>query len=365
MTTRGILAGWHNVSTNGVLNVDGVSVQDIISILNSIKSDPRFINWREMLDYMYVHVVDKENPHHVTTDQLATTVIQVVYEAWLLEGYSGNLQYFIDLLFRYIEFADDVIMNAEVSEEHVPTVDVLTRYIEKHNTNLDAHDDLINPYFIGDMEVNDPALSFRQIVGLTEEELNLLNAGNTHYENLELQEGQASDEFAFVMSFKFTQRTMFQYKNAAGTAVLRVISDPANSRILFTRCVSNDPGATLNVTINTNLNSLPNVTIDHVGIPNTKSIVKCAIMSRGSIVTYVVLSSKSDKVMNVLPDIYEVDVNGTPMEISVPTKAKPFWNPMISFSRMNRGDDLTDLIYYPQYLTIENLLYLYSWLDGK
>lgn len=365
MTTRGILAGWHNVSTNGTLNVDGVSVQDIISILNTIKSDPRFINWREVLDYMYEHVVDKENPHHVTTDQLATTVIQVIYESWLLEGYSGTLQYFIDLLYRYIEFADDAIMNEELSEEHVPTVDVLARYIEKHNVDLNAHADQINPYFLGNMEVLDPVMSFRQITGLAADEAAFLNAGNTHYENMVLQSGQASDEFTFVMSFDFIQRTMFQYKNSNGSAVLRVISDPANSRILFTRCVSNNPNVPLNVSVGTNLNTLANVTIDHVAIPNSKSLAKCAIMSKGSRITYVLFSRYSNKEMNVAPEIIEVDVEGTPLEVSLPTKPKPFWGPIISFARMNPGDALTDLIYYPQYLTIENLLYVYEWLDGN
>lgn len=363
MTTRGILAGWHNVSTNGTLNVDGVSVQDIISILNTIKSDPRFINWREVLDYMYEHVVDKENPHHVTTDQLATTVIQVIYESWLLEGYSGNLQYFIDLLYRYIEFADDAIMNEEVSEVHVPTIDVLTRYIEKHNTDLNAHADLINPYFIGNCDIVDPAQSFRQLVGMTEEETIHLNLENTHYEKIPIHDGWAAKEMTFVLGFKFEEAAVLQFENANGTVVLRVDSQPAQQRILFTRCVSNNLNVAIDSSITENLASIPNTTVDYVAIPHNRPFAKCAIVLDGARVKYCLFQRSLDVLMNTNPQVIEFDLNGTPTFVSLNTNPSPFKNPRLSFSKMDKGDILTDLIYYPQALTIDQLLYVYEWID--
>lgn len=363
--TKGVLSGWHNLSTNGTLNVNGVSVQDILSILKTIKSDERFIAWREVLDDMYAHVVNQNNPHHVTTDQLATTVIQLIYEAWLLEGYSGELQYFIDLLFRYIEFADDTIMNEGVSEIHVPTVDVLTRYIEQHNTNPNAHDDRINPYFLGDCNITDPSYSVRQLIGVTDEENLLLNAESTHYEKVMLHDGWAVKEMTFVLSFKFQEGTIFQFENANGTVVLRITAQPSEGRILFTRCVSNNLNVPINSTINDNLLTLPNVTLDHVGIPYSGISAKCAIVLDGSSVKYCLFQRSFDTEMNTNPQLIEFDLNGIPTFVELGTIPVPFKNPRISFARMEKGDILTDLIYYPQALTFNQLIFVYEWLGDN
>lgn len=363
--TKGVLSGWHNLSTNGTLNVNGVSVQDILSILNTIKSDERFITWREVLDDMYTHVVNQNNPHQVSTDQLATTVIQLIYEAWLLEGYSGELQYFIDLLYRYIAFADDTIMNEGISEIHVPTVDVLSRYIEKHNTDPDTHDDQINPYFLGDCNISDPAYSVRQLLGVTNEENSLLNPENTHYEKVILHDGWACKEMTFVLSFKFQEATIFQFENSNGTVVLRITSQPSEGRILFTRCVADDLNTPINSTINDNLLTLPNVTVDHVGIPYSGVSVKCAIILNGSRVTYCLFQRHFDLEMDVDPQIIEFDLEGTLTSVELGTIPVPFKNPCISFSRMEKGDILTDLIYYPQSLTLNQLVFVYEWLGDN
>ncbi len=365
MSTHGILAGWHNLSTNGTLNVDGVSVQDIISILNTIKSDERFITWREVLDDLYTHVVNQNNPHYVTTDQLITTVIQLIYEAWLLEGYSGELQYFIDLLYRYIEFADEAIMDEGISEVHVPTVYVLTQYIEKHNINPDAHDAQINPYFLGDSNISDPSYSVRQLAGVTDKENLALNAENTHYEKVIVHDGWAAKEMTFVMSFKFQEETIFQFENANGTVVLRITAQPSEGRILFTRCVANNLNVPINSTINDNLQTLPNVTLDHVGIPYSGVSAKCAIILNGPRVTYCLFQRSFDTEMNTDPQIIEFDLNGTPTSVELGTIPVPFKNPRISFARMERGDILTDLIYYPQAFTPAQLVFVYEWLGDN
>ena len=142
MTTKGVLSGWHNVSTNKTMNIDGVSVQDILGIISSIKQKINFLTWKELIDHLFVHISNKENPHQLTPEQLATTVIQLVYEAWLMEGYSGSMTEFVDMLFRYLEYADMTIKIAQNVEESKAKDDnrgvrIIPDYAEAHEAAKD------------------------------------------------------------------------------------------------------------------------------------------------------------------------------------------------------------------------------------
>lgn len=362
MTIKGKLSGWHNVSSNSTLNIDGVSVQDILSILRSIQENDKFIQWKAALDYLYAHTVNRNNPHLLTVDQLATKVIQVVYEAWLLEGYAGTLEYFIDLLYRYLEYADDTIMNLEVSELHIPTVDVLAKYIVKHNTNPDAHDDKINSYFPGDSDILEPSLAFRQLVGMSEYETELINTNNTHYEKLSIQDDWMINEFTFIFSFDFESFKVFQLDSADGTTVFRVESKPNTNEIVFTRCINDEP---LSIGIMDNLYEFfYSYGIDRVTIPNTNSRVKCFIKGKGSTISYGVYDTKVDTLFPLEENIVEFVLNDNPTEVAIPTIPRPPVNPMISFSRMELGDPLKDLLYYPKCLSSENLKFIFEHLDS-
>lgn len=362
MTTKGVLSGWHNVSTNKTMNIDGVSVQDILGIISSIKQKINFLTWKELIDHLFVHISNKENPHQLTPEQLATTVIQLVYEAWLMEGYSGSMTEFVDMLFRYLEYADMTIMNEGVSEEHIPPVNVFAQYIHNHDSDPNAHPAVIDPFFPGNSDVADPVRSFRQIIGVSENDAAYLNDNLTAYEQIPIQDGWMHDAFAFVLSFKFQEFPVFQLISSDGKTVVRIISQPSGGRILFIRGVATSPQDLSDLTMSSDLSLVPGITLDAVAIPNTKETVKCYLMGKEDSLTYGVYARTYDVMFDLNQESIEVSVNSL---VDVPTVPRPIQDPKISFAKMDYGDALTDLIYYPQYLSLENITYVIEWIDGN
>lgn len=365
MTTKGVLSGWHNISTNKSMNIDGISVQDILGIISSIKQKIQFLTWKDLIDHLFVHISNKENPHQLTPEQMATTVIQLVYEAWLLEGYSGSMSEFIDMLFRYLEYADDTIMSEGVSEAHIPSVDVFAKYIQTHNDDANSHRNKFDPFFVGNEIISDPSRSFRQIVGLMESEESLLNDESGHYEKIFLQNSWATKEMTFVLSFRFEDSTVFQFENANGTVVLRITSQPDQQRILFSRCVADNLNNPIDTSIGQSLLTIPGVTLDHVAIPHNQPVVKCAIVIDGAKVSYWVFNRSFDVTMDTNSIAVNVDIDGSTVPVEISQAPAPFKYPRISFSRMHYGDLLTDLLYYPEALNFDQLLHVYEWIDGN
>lgn len=212
MTKSATLSGWHNISTNNHTRVNGVTVQDILSILSAIRSNKTFIAWIEAYEEAYAHIIDQNNPHEVTIDQLKTKVIQVIYETWLSEGYQGSLQDFIDLLFQYIEIADDTKMQEGLSEVAVPSVAVFKHAIDRHNENLDAHENIINPLLLGDENIHRPIRALVDIVGAPRHIEERLTADEKKYADIVLDTGSTTDEFTLAMACNYVEESVLVLK---------------------------------------------------------------------------------------------------------------------------------------------------------
>lgn len=104
-----LISEWHNI-TNELPSVklNSMFFQDMLTIIKNLKDAEILQRWEKVKESLYEHVTDTDNPHKLTSEQLSVNVINVLYSAWLSEGYSGTLQEFIDLLFNYIHITDTI-----------------------------------------------------------------------------------------------------------------------------------------------------------------------------------------------------------------------------------------------------------------
>lgn len=166
---HGSLTEWHNISTAAEpIQLDGVFYEDMKSIYLAILKTTCLKEWPDIQTKMYDHLVDYDNPHNVTYDQLKTKVIEILYTQWLNEGYKGSLETFIELLFRYLEFATWEDMIAGQSEEKITSVKIVADFIKRHDDDLyHAHVELMDEMVFGDPEhVTEPVFSYNKFIGL-------------------------------------------------------------------------------------------------------------------------------------------------------------------------------------------------------
>lgn len=362
MTTKGNLSGWHNISTNTNVNLDGVSSQDILSIIKSISKDPKYVTWKEALEFLYTHISDRDNPHNLTIDQLNTTVIQLLYEAWLTEGYSGELQYFIDLLFRYLEYADDTLMAEGISETHIPTVDVVVKTIDViHNTNPDAHENILNQFFYGNSDSLEAIFSVHQMLGRPIRYDPYFVQSTNYYENIPFCEGWASDEFSFVFSANEDNKTIFQINSQSKNVLFRVTIDSTTKTVKFFRCMYLDPPyVTITITENLPL-SAPNLDSVEFSFSYTNPIFKGFITFKADTIVYGI---NDQFIVDNIPLTYKTVTIDTEV-ITIPLEPRPPLNPKLSFCNINAGSCLIDLVGFRKALSIENLLYITEALNDS
>jgi hypothetical protein len=146
------ISGWHNISANSSLHVDGVTAEDIKSILHNLNSHKLVQLWNTYVDNLFQHVVNFDNPHHLTIDQLKTTVIQILYSRWRSVGYEGNIDEFITILFNYLEFATWEEILEGTSETKIMSVYDLANLITRHDESLDSHSAQLQQFFTSGAE---------------------------------------------------------------------------------------------------------------------------------------------------------------------------------------------------------------------
>lgn len=209
-----LISEWHNI-TNELpsAKLNSMFFQDILTIIKNLKDAEILQRWEEVKEILYEHVTDTTNPHHVTSEQLSVNVINILYSAWLSEGYSGTLQEFKDLIFNYIHITDSI--NEEVNSEDdwlVPTVKVLSDYAENyHNAKITGiHEKLLNDIFFGDIVDIPPAIYLNKYIGIpsefipknTDDFISIVSTG-THY--------------SICIESKYLNQSLFTLKNNTKT----------------------------------------------------------------------------------------------------------------------------------------------------
>lgn len=174
-----ILSQWHAISSSSApIKMDGVLYNDIWSIIDTMLKYPNVKKHLESLNKVYDHLADYDNPHKVTIDQLPTSVIEYIYGLWREEGYEGSIEFFITLLFTYLEIIqyEELIEGDNIhSEELIPSVAAVTKYIKAHNDSIHVHDIILSRVFGGEHIHNTPTYSFFQMLGVSQTFRNTYN----------------------------------------------------------------------------------------------------------------------------------------------------------------------------------------------
>jgi len=162
------ISEWHNISGSAVpIEMDGVLYQDIASIIKTIMNHQCVKDYQDRLDTLYKHIVDYNNPHKLTTSQFETQVIEYFYEVWIREGYDGTLDYFKELIFRYIKIGtyDDLVEGESL--ELATRVSDVAKYIRAHDEEeVRAHAIILNQIIPGKPPRTQPMLSMFRYLGV-------------------------------------------------------------------------------------------------------------------------------------------------------------------------------------------------------
>ena len=185
--SEAIVSGWHNISGGTPsIKVDGILYQDIVSILESIKNDPKMVSYQEAVDIILNHTVNTKNPHVYSAEMLAEQVAITFYEKWLSEGYNGTIEEFYELLFRYIEYATEEDMTKGTDENKVPSVKLFHDTLTKHNEEVseDIHSYVFRKFRLEAPIENMPQISLHQFLGIPRIFINNENVETKVYENV-------------------------------------------------------------------------------------------------------------------------------------------------------------------------------------
>ena len=112
---------------------------DLFLLLKEIRDifKPEYLE--ELEEIIQRHVQDYNNPHNTTLIKMGTSVLQELYLLWLKSGHTGEREDFIKQLFQYVEIADiDTTLQGE-SLNKVTSVRGGKEFLNKHNTDPDAH----------------------------------------------------------------------------------------------------------------------------------------------------------------------------------------------------------------------------------
>lgn len=139
---------------------------DLFLLLKEIRDifKPEYLE--ELEEIIQRHVQDLNNPHHTTLIKMGTSVLQELYLLWLKSGHTGEREDFIKQLFQYVEIADiDTTLQGE-SLNKVTSVRGVKEFLNKHNTDPDAHEVLWETMFPGSYVDATPSMALHGYIGL-------------------------------------------------------------------------------------------------------------------------------------------------------------------------------------------------------
>lgn len=361
MTQIGEIAGWHNISSNENVNVNGITVEDILSILRTIRQNESTIKWETLVENLYKHIINKNNPHELTVDQLKTTVIQVIYQTWLSEGYTGSVDELIAIIFQDIQLATIEDMVEEESLDRVPPVNIFTQAMTAHNEDPNAHYEKINQFFLGDEHVPSPVLSLHQCVGIPNLYADNLSGG--YYSGVLFQEGHLVNEFSVCLSFKFEEGIVFQLYGIDNSRI-EIVSDTNNNRVIASYYISEETGSDLPLPVEQLLVG-GYLEYPYSGQIETEDIqVRVCLTFKKDELTLTGYDRSVDEW--IVPGFYitkDIDFSGVSTSVKIPEKAIPPHWPYTRIKKMDQGDMLHDVIVYPKKLTPEQIVYTFEIMD--
>ncbi len=220
-----ILSEWHAVScSEAPIKMDGVLFQDLYTIINLMLERPEVKVWVQSLQALFDHTSNYNNPHAVTIDQLPTKVIDIIYDQWIQQGYTGGKDKFIELLFLYLKIIDyeelisyDYIDNDKL----IPTVRGVALYLKSHNDDPTTHQELLKHVLMGEKVIAYPTITYTDRVKFAPDNTRTLSKASNSIVDLQSFEGltRLPQEFSVFIHAKYqgTQTWLVQVQQAQDT----------------------------------------------------------------------------------------------------------------------------------------------------
>lgn len=364
---RGVITAWHNISNSTPSKIDGVLFQDIYSIVSEFLKLPEVVAWDSTVKDLHAHLVDYNQPHKVTIDQLPTSVIELFYDVWKREGYRGDLSYFIDLVFTYIQVGayllvhqtetaqtlesiraantylaennilanempieeNERIYSEEIQKKIATTVYQVCQRLKKHNEELYlVHVDLLNSVFPGDTLHTEPYFSIHGWIGVPCNIADTLSASTAKY-RYPLTAGYLGDSITIMTSSAYQTDTYVTIRSADGDSYISVTLNTMEHK-LHVACKAVSKPET-------------QIVLDLVGILHTLLYAHNHITIAVAIdKNYVGVQASVAGKLSTLPI---VATSGT---IQVPVAMLIGKNPSVTFSRMYPTDHLKSITLYTE-----------------
>lgn len=169
----GVISGWDKITTadpeDGEYNPSNNHLYTLPDLFLQLKQlidriDPDQIEY--LIKIISEHINDDRNPHKTTLEKMGTNVIKELYDLWLETGHIGNKDVFLKQLFQYVKIADlDTTLRGEALDEVTSVYDVY-QSILRHNTDLEAHDNLLRAIFPGSPLPGHPTYCVHGCIGV-------------------------------------------------------------------------------------------------------------------------------------------------------------------------------------------------------
>lgn len=167
---KGSFGGWHLFSTNqSKRTLSGVTANDVVSIINGLMSKHKLNNIDALSDLIHEHITKRDNPHHVTPEQLPKSVLEALYELWLEEGKLGDIDYMSDVVFQYTNIADWETMLEGLDENTAVPIKIVMDYLLRHDALIDAHSNIIDGLVPGESFTAYPLFAIERNIGIVSE----------------------------------------------------------------------------------------------------------------------------------------------------------------------------------------------------
>lgn len=168
----GTLSDWELTTTNSPESTSvpasehDYTIADLYVLLRELRNflDPARLEYIEGL--ITKHLNDFNNPHRTDLAKMGSSVLQELYKAWMEEGNTGSREEFLKVLFQYVKIADILTTLEGTAQDQVPSVRGVATYVDRHNTDPDAHEALMGKYFPGEELAYSPSFCIDALMGM-------------------------------------------------------------------------------------------------------------------------------------------------------------------------------------------------------
>lgn len=165
---RAVMSGWQAYSTSDS-TIDKpkeiISGAEIIDRLRNLE-DKLNVNTLDLVfRTLEKHIKDKNNPHELDLNKFIAGIMELLYQIYLENGYTGTFDYFKQEFFKFFRIASISDLIDGIDGSSLVTLDGIREFIKYHDEDENAHKALFENLTPGIPTKIDPSFSISSLVG--------------------------------------------------------------------------------------------------------------------------------------------------------------------------------------------------------